>query len=142
MKKLAVMIIAATVSVSAFAEHVWLISGSIYHRSAHNVYMGTVASCYMGVWPVAPGHTAGSVYTDDGWQTVKWSSAGWLANVTGPYGNIDENWSLEMSGYHGGGYSPITFEFALYVTDQWGNWYWDNNGGANHQITHYAYYNR
>jgi len=122
------------------AEVIWSINQNVYHRSHANVYMDTVAESTFGVWPVAWGHRAGAVYTTDGWQTVKWSNAGWLANVNNPFGGLDENWRVSMQGSTGGGYSPITFEYALYVVNSAGDWSWDNNRGYNHRITHYAYY--
>lgn len=91
-----------------------------------------------GVWPVAWGHTAGAVYTDDGWATALWATAKWDANVANPYGGLDESWSVRMFGggasYIGQPFEPFTFEFALYVSNANGQWFWDNNGGMNHHI--------
>jgi len=91
-----------------------------------------------GVWPVAPGHTAGAVYTDDGWTTVTWATAKWEANVNNPYGGQDESWSVRLFGggaeYIGQPFSPFTFEFALYVKNSANQMFWDSNGGMNHRI--------
>ncbi len=126
---------------SARAEVLWPIASSVYHRSYNNTYLDTQANLYFGVWPVAWGHTAGAVFTVDGWATAKWSNAGWLANVNNSFGGQDENWNLTMTGRNNSaGYAPITFEYALYVKTQAGQWFWANNGGNNYRITHYAYY--
>lgn len=123
------------------AEVVWPMQSSIYHRSHAGVYMDTAADVIFGVWPVAWGHTAGAVYTPDGWATVKWTQARWMANVNNNFGGQDENWTLYMTGRNnGGGYSPITIEYALYVSNQAGQWFWANNGGSNYRLNHTAYY--
>jgi hypothetical protein len=91
-----------------------------------------------GVWPVAYGHTAGSVYTDDGWTTATWATAKWEANVSNPYGGQDESWSVRLFGggsdYIGQPFQPFTFEFALYVKNSSNQMFWENNGGMNHRI--------
>ncbi len=91
-----------------------------------------------GVWPVAPGHSAGAVYTDDGWATATWGTAKWDANVQNPYGGQDEAWSVRLFGggadYIGQPFQPFTFEFALYVANSAGQWFWANNSGMNYRI--------
>ncbi len=125
------------------AETIWFkkVDGR-YDYTKYATWLATQLKVDFGVWPVAPGHTAGTVYTDDGWQSVMWSRpAEWQANVQNPYGGYDEAWSVWFSAsgengqYMGQPFTPFTIEYALYVTDAGGNWYWDNNGGQN-----YSYY--
>ena len=106
-------------------------------KYATNLYTGIRA--HFGVWPVAWGHSAGAVFTDDGWASVNWTDASWEANVANGFGGRDEQWGVWMLGGNGGQYIgqpfvPFTFEFALYVRNSSGQWFWDNNRGMNHRI--------
>lgn len=125
---------------AANAEAIWYkwYDGK-YSSYKYATYLYTGIEVHFGVWPVAPGHSAGAVFTDDGWNTVMWQEAAWESNIDNPYGGQDEQWGVWMLGGNGGQYmgqdfTPFTFEFALYVNDQYGNQYWANNGGANYQI--------
>ncbi len=125
---------------SSQAEAIWFkkVDGR-YDYWKYATYLATQLKIDFGVWPVAPGHTAGAVFTDDGWATAKWQPAEWQANVQGPFGGWDEAWSVwvTVGGGHGQyvsqPFTPYWVEFALYVRDHYGNWTWDNNGGMNHR---------
>lgn len=123
----------------ARAESIWLkgVAGR-FDYTKYATWIATQLEIDFGVWPVAYGHTAGSVFTDDGWATAAWQTAAWKYNTQGPYGGWDESWKVYISAsgengaYVGQPFSPFVIEYALYVTDASGNWYWDNNGGYNH----------
>jgi len=124
----------------ARAESIWFKQVSNrYDYTKYATWLATQLVIDFGVWPVAAGHTAGAVYTDDGWATVIWQGAHWQANVQGPFGGWDEAWKVWISAsgengqYMGQQLTPFTIEFALYVTDANNNWYWDNNSGANYE---------
>lgn len=122
------------------AETIWYKGwGDRFDYSKYASWQYTSVAVDFGVWPVAPGHTAGAVYTDDGWATVTWQGAQWVANVNNPYGSRDEAWSVRLFGggcpTMGCGFTPFTFEFALYVQNSAGAWAWDNNRGLNHRIS-------
>jgi len=124
----------------ARSESIWFkkVDGR-YDYTKYATWLAVQLKIDFGVWPVANGHTAGAVYTDNGWASAYWQTAHWQANVQGPYGGWDEAWSVWISASGGHGqyvgqpFSPFVIEFALYVTDANGNWYWDNNGGQNHR---------
>lgn len=125
--------------VSADAESIWLkeVVGR-YDYTKYATWLATQLEIDFGVYPLAAGHSAGSVYTDDGWVTANWNDASWKYNVQGPYGGWDESWKVYIGGSGDNGqqigqdFIPFNIEYALYVTDANGNWYWDNNGGNNH----------
>lgn len=104
----------------------------------YSTWIYTSIRANFGVWPVAWGHTAGIVYTDDGWATATWQNARWVANVNNPYGGQDEAWEVYLFGggcqQMGCGFTPFTFEYALYVQNSSGQWTWDNNRGMNYRV--------
>jgi len=123
-------------------EAIWLKSAEYVKLQPYSTITSTGFKLNVGVWPVAPGHSVGAVYSPDGWQTVLWtdsspsgvwSGGNWCENVTGPFGNVDESWvvwtSLGVS-YYG---IPSNYDFALFVNTTNGT-YWDNNGGNNYQV--------
>ena len=85
----------------------------------------------LGVWPVAPKHKVGSVWTVDQWQTVRWAEAVWKKNKPNPYGGYDEIWEVEMVDSLTP--APVKFWYALYVEDSQGMRVWDNNNGHNYE---------
>ena len=125
---------------AAQAEVIWFkkVDGR-YDYTKYATWLATQLKVDFGVWPVAYGHTAGVVYTDNGWATAHWQTANWQANVQGPYGGWDEAWSVWFSAsgengkYVGQPFSPFTIEYALYVSNANGDWAWDNNGGMNYR---------
>jgi len=124
----------------AHAESIWFKQvGGRYDYTKYATWLATQLRVDFGVWPVAYGHTAGVVYTDNGWATAKWQTANWQANVQGPYGGWDEAWSVWFSAsgtngqYVGQPFSPFVIEYALYVSDANGTWTWDNNSGQNYR---------
>lgn len=126
--------------VSSSAEVVWLKqAGDRQDYSKYATLQYASIKVSFGVWPVAWGHTAGTVWTDDGWQTVNWQTANWESNVANPFGGQDEAWGVRLFGngnngrYVGQPFEPFAYEYALYVTDRNGNWNWDNNRGLNHR---------
>ncbi|MBU0677759.1 MAG: hypothetical protein KJ626_06550 [Verrucomicrobia bacterium] len=123
------------------AETVWFKNaGDRYDYNYMGSWIYTSVMVNFGVWPVAAGHSAGTVYTADGWRTAFWGEASWVANVPNLYGGNDEAWRVRLFGNGGNGnfagarFVPFAFEFALYVDDQYGARYWGNNGGLNYQI--------
>ncbi|MBU0676795.1 MAG: CBM21 domain-containing protein [Verrucomicrobia bacterium] len=130
------LVLGAIAPQMAEAEHIWFKWGSLTTWTQYGIQEYARASVDIGVWPVAPGHTVGIVYTLDGWRSYRWGEAGWVRNVQG-LGGMDEAWIFRSSNYMWdvtGYLYPLDFEFALCVSDQWGNWYWDNNGGMNHHL--------
>ena len=126
---------------SASAETIWKKSATrTYDYTKYGTWIYTDLRVEYGVWPVAFGHTSGSVWTDDGWQTVRWSTGQWVANVSNPYGGQDEAWAVDMLAggpngrSMGQAFTPFTVEYALYVKNAAGQWAWDNNGGQNHRF--------
>lgn len=141
MKKIMVWAAMAAIGLSvatADAETIWQKSTRrTYDYTKYGTWLYTDLRVEYGVWPVAWGHTSGTVWTDDGWQNVRWSTGQWLANVANPYGGQDEAWAVDMLAggpngrYMGQPFSPFTIEYALYVKDAAGNWTWNNNSGGN-----------
>ena len=120
----------------ALAEDIWYIDG----ESSEHPYRGpseiTTVSVHFGVWPVAFGHSAGVVYTDDAWKTVRWDRARWVENVPNEYGGWDEIWRWYngcVSVRHPWEPKPKIW-FALYVDDTLGNRTWDNSDGWNYEL--------
>jgi len=134
------MALAAGAMSDARGEAIWFkkVDGR-YDYTKYATWIATQLKIDFGVWPIAPGHSTGAVYTDNGWAKAYWQNGHWQANVQSPYGGWDEAWSVWISAtgnngqYVGQPFSPFTIEFALYVTDANGKWYWDNNGGMNHR---------
>lgn len=85
-----------------------------------------------GVWPVAPGHHAGVVWTADRWTSTNWTDASWDTNVPNDFGGYDESWLAEISCYIDG---DRRFWYALWVKDGDGVMHWDNNRGWNYETT-------
>ena len=143
MKKWSVLLVMAVLALGSFqqarGEAIWFkkVDGR-YDYTKYATWLAVQLKIDFGVWPVAAGHTAGAVFTDDGWQSVYWQNAHWQANVQGPFGGWDEAWSVWISAsgengqFVGQPFTPFTIEYALYVTDANGVWTWDNNGGLNH----------
>lgn len=140
MKKIiAMLLVGAALTSSASAEAIWFKEVSNrFDYVKYATWIMTQLKVDFGVWPVAPGHTAGAVFTDDGWASVYWQEAEWEYNAPSPFGSWDEHWTVYLNArgengqYMGQSLVPFNVEFALYVTDAEGNWYWDNNNGWNH----------
>lgn len=84
----------------------------------------------IGVSPPALGHRVGVVWTPLRWFETIWTEARWQRNVPGAFGGTDELWKADL---HFQSKTPVTFWYALYLTDTHGDWYWDNNDGWNHE---------
>jgi hypothetical protein len=124
---------------AAQAETIWYKGhGDRQSYSKYSTVQYVSENIYFGIWPVAWGHEAGAVYTTDGWQTITWATAKWDANVSNPYGGLDEAWSVRLFGgggkYIGEPFKPFTFEFALYVKTASGHMYWVSNSGMNYTV--------
>jgi hypothetical protein len=107
---------------------------TLWRKSAHGVpaYGHMVSGGFqveIGIWPVALGHKTGVVWTPDQWHSVNWTEAQWSYNATNNYGSYDEVWTavIDFKASH-----PVSFWYALYLVDTYGNWYWDNNNGWNY----------
>lgn len=141
MKKLmGTLLVTAAMTSAVCADAIWFKEvANRYDYTKYATWIMTQLKVDFGVWPVAAGHEAGAVYTDDGWETVYWQPAEWEYNAQGPFGGWDEHWAVWMNAsgengqYMGQDLVPFTVEFALYVTDAEGNWYWDNNNDWNYQ---------
>lgn len=111
---------------------IWRESASIigagYTFHGHDLAAGL--QVYFGVWPVALGHTAGAVWTCDGWKTTNWGQAHWVQNVANQFGGFDECWELNILNVVE---SPVRFWYALWVDDSQGCRHWDNNHGWNYE---------
>ncbi len=133
-KALVIMAMALGIAAAAKAETIWEIrhfAGQLEIEGFTYENPNTVCRSLFGVWPVASGHSAGSVWTVDAWNTVNWATAGWCQNVNNQYGSQDEWWTVTMT-YQATDPTSIQYWYALYVDDQYGNRYWDNNGGWNY----------
>jgi hypothetical protein len=118
----------------ASAESVWFVNGSV-SDSAGSSYVYSGITLKVGVWPVAPGHKVGVVYTYDRWATSHWAELTWEANVANAYGSQDELWTLNhLVTIPGEWRTPSTIDFAIYVEDASGHRTWNNNGGWNFQV--------
>ena len=108
------------------AEEVWVAQTSA--TSSGGSYYAYYLTVKVGVWPVAPGHKVGMVYTNDGWHTSHWVDLTWQHNQANAYGSQDELWAtvpvLSVSDS-----APV--QFAVYVEDANGTRYWNNNHGQN-----------
>lgn len=113
----------------AAAETTWVINQALPQVDAGGGYAFYAFKLTSGVWPVAPGHTAGVVYTWDNWQTAQWGTLSWQYNQPNAYGTQDEVWagSFNVPPY----ISPIVIQYAIYVDDANGNRTWNNNNGQN-----------
>ena len=127
-------------AVSAEAESIWFKGfGARYDYEKYGTWLATQIRGDFGVWPVAPNHSAGAVYTDNGWLNAYWTDAQWQANVRNPYGGLDEAWSVWVSASGTNGRSigspfmPFVIETAVYVRNGSGQWSWDNNQGYNYR---------
>lgn len=136
MKKFVAMALLALAGAGAVqAEHIWVKSKQ-YVRYVYNGFGPGEAGfkAKFGVWPVAAGHTAGAVWTGDGWATANWTTASWCRNVTGPYGNVDEEWNVGLTRSVNTYGLPNAISFAVYVVNSAGVWTWDNNNNLNHTV--------
>ncbi|MBP7830693.1 MAG: hypothetical protein KA248_12330 [Kiritimatiellae bacterium] len=145
MKKLATLTLIASIGLfagsnKADAEQVWFKGfGARYDYVKYGTWLATQIRGDIGVWPVASGHTAGAVYTDNGWKNVYWTDAKWQSNVQNPYGGLDEAWNVWLSAsgpngrYMGMPFTPFVIETAVYVRNASGQWSWDNNVGYNYR---------
>ena len=93
--------------------------------------IGTPFKVDIGVWPVAPNHEVGAVWTVDEWKTVHWSQAVWKENKSDVYGGYNEMWEVEMADSLTT--SPVKLWYALYVENSQGMRVWDNNIGSNYE---------
>lgn len=113
----------------AAAETTWPIDAGIPVVGSGGGYVFRQFSLTTGVWPVAPGHTAGVVYSWDNWQTVQWGTLTWQYNQANAYGSSDEVWS---GNFNIPPYLSVTaIQYAIYVDDASGNRTWNNNNGQN-----------
>lgn len=143
MKKLfaGFMVVGALIAGSnASAESIWNKGvAARYDYTKYATYLATQLKIDFGVWPLAWGHYTGSVHTDDGWKKVIWTNGQWEKNIQGPFGGWDESWTVYISGtgpngqYMGQKLTPYTIEYALYVKNASGQWFWDNNSGLNYK---------
>jgi hypothetical protein len=85
-----------------------------------------------GLWPVAPGHRAGVVWTCDDWVTTNLAEGHWSANVSGNVGAYNEYWIVELNYY---ARWTARLWYALYVDDFTGTRHWDNNQGWNYETS-------
>lgn len=115
--------------VVAAAETTWLKTASVPVVGTGGGYVIYQFQLSTGVWPVAPGHSAGVVYSWDNWQTAQWAALQWANNEPNAYGSQDEVWygHFEIPPY----VSFSTIQFAFYVDDASGNRTWNNNNGQN-----------
>ncbi len=113
----------------AAAETTWVFDSSVPRVGAGGGSVFSGSRLPTGVWPVAPGHTAGVVYTWDNWQSAQWATLTWQYNQPNAYGSQDEVWKgdFEIPPY----LSFAVIEYAIYVDDSAGNRTWNNNSGQN-----------
>ena len=109
-----------------------------YNRDA--AYLYTTVRIDIGVDPAAAGHEVGVVYTDDGWNTVRWGAALWTGNIENSFGGAEEAWTAYLAGVPGCAQPgcmarPLTFEFALFVKTASGQMIWNSRGGHFFRIT-------
>ncbi len=118
----------------AAAETVWFITGSVVD-SAGSSYLYSNIHLQLGVWPVAPGHKVGFVYSYDRWATTHWGELRWSHNAPNAYGTLDEFWVTDqLVTIPGPWRTPSTIDFAIYVEDASGHRTWNNNGGQNFRL--------
>jgi hypothetical protein len=118
----------------AAAETLWFITGAV-SDSAGSSYIYSNIHLKVGVWPVAPGHKVGFVYTYDRWATAHWGTLQWSHNAPNAYGSQDEIWTTNtLVTIPGEWRTPSTIDFAIYVEDASGNRTWNNNNGWNFQL--------
>lgn len=116
----------------AAAETTWVVEASAPVVGTGGGYVIYQFKLTTGVWPVAPGHTAGVVYSWDNWNTAQWGTLSWQYNQANAYGSQDEVWkgAFEIPPY----ISFSTVQFAIYVDDSAGNRTWNNNNGRNFAV--------
>jgi hypothetical protein len=115
------------------AEQIWVKQASGGVMEAGGGYSFSGFRIDAGVWPVAPGHRVGIVYTSDGWRTATWGTFSWQSNNDNDYGSQDELWSFKW--VSGNPYVfPSSVQYAIYVDDAYGNRSWNNNGGWNYEV--------
>lgn len=121
-------VLAVMLPTLAAAETTWVIGASVPVVGAGGGYVFHAFRLTTGVWPVAPGHSAGVAYTWDNWQTTQWGTLTWRYNQANASGSQDEVWSADFNvpPY----VSPIVIQYAVYV-DANGTRTWNNNGGQN-----------
>lgn len=118
----------------AAAETVWFIEGGV-SDSAGSSYVYSNIYLQVGVWPVAPGHKVGIVYSYDRWATSHWAELTWSHNAPNAYGSLDEVWMMNhLLTIPGEWRTPSTIDFAIYVEDASGNRTWNNNNGWNFRL--------
>jgi hypothetical protein len=113
----------------AAAEEVWV--AETQATSSGGSYYSYYLTVRVGVWPVAPGHSVGMVYTNDNWNTTHQVDLTWQYNQSNAYGSQDELWrtpTLYVSDS-----APV--EYAVYVDDAYGNRTWNNNNGQNFRFS-------
>ncbi len=122
------------------AESIWNKGvAARYDYTKYATWLATQLKVDFGVWPCAWGHSTGAVYTDNGWQKVMWANGQWEKNVAGPFGGWDESWTVYIGGtgpngqYMGQKLIPFSIDYALYVKNGAGQWFWDNNKGMNYR---------
>jgi len=111
------------------AEEVWVAETSAI--SSGGSYYSYYLTVKVGVWPVAPGHKVGMVYTNDRWHTSHWVDLTWQSNQANAYGSQDELWATVPWLYVSDN-APVWF--AVYVEDANGNRTWNNNNGQNFEF--------
>lgn len=114
---------------------IWRISselvGSGYSQHGHFLAAGICVA--FGVWPVAPLHRAGIVWTYDNWRSVHLTTAHWKANIANDFGAYDEHWEAFTNSVLEEG---TTCFYALWVEDESGIKRWDNNSGWNYELVY------
>ncbi|MFP2930807.1 hypothetical protein ACLESO_37535 [Pyxidicoccus sp. 3LG] len=113
----------------AAAENTWVAEAGVPVVGTGGGYVIHQFKLTTGVWPVAPGHTAGVVYTWDNWQTAQWGTLTWQYNAPNAYGSNDEVWKGSFQVPPTVSFTSI--QYAIYVDDASGNRTWNNNNGQN-----------
>ena len=145
LKTTKILLAAAFLINTASSEVVWVRDHLAFNVPYRYNSMLSYARIEVGVWPVASNHNVGAVYTYDGWETVQYCSdpmnesrsVAWCYNETNAYGGLDEVWRmvLDSSGPLFGQASPADFEYAVFVAVDGIITAWDNNNGANYQVS-------
>ena len=113
---------------------VWRIAARAYARA----YLGhpdVLVDVRAGVWPVAPGHQVGVIWSIDDWARSQVGQAHWTSNIPNAFGSEDETWYFEVERFPA--ISPLYFRYVLFVDNASGHRVWDNNGGWNYELRIY-----
>ncbi|NBD08962.1 MULTISPECIES: carbohydrate-binding protein [Corallococcus] len=113
----------------AVAETTWVLEAGVPVVGTGGGYVFRQFQLTTGVWPVAPGHSVGVVYTWDHWQTTQWGTLTWRNNTPNASGSQDEVWAGRFNVPPTVSFTAI--EYAIYVDDASGHRTWNNNNGQN-----------